>query len=75
MENPAPDVAFTEFVDVDTNASRDDLRWNGLYVSEAGAFRSGDDTIQGAIHGPGHAEAVAVFERTSNSRSFGAIRQ
>ena len=75
MENPALDVAFTEVVDVDANTPRNDLRWDGLCVSEAGTIRSGEDTIQGAIHGPGHAEPGAVFERTSISRSFGAARQ
>lgn len=76
-ENPTLDVAFTEVVDIDTNASRDDLRWSGLNVSEVGTFRSGsgDDTIEGAFYGSGHAEVGGVFERASISGAFGATRQ
>ena len=55
MENPTLEVAFTEIVDIDANRSRDDLHWNGLRLSEAGTFRSGDDTIEGTFYGPGHA--------------------
>ena len=77
MENPTLNVAFTEIVDIETNASRDDLRWNGLSVSEVGTFRSGSggDTIEGAFYGPGHAEVGGVFERDSISGAFGAARQ
>ena len=77
LENPPLDVAFTGIVDLQTNASPDDLRWNGLSVSEAGAFRSGsgDDTIEGAFYGSGHAEVGGVFERDSISRAIGAALQ
>ena len=75
IENPTLDVTFTEIVDIDTNMSREDLRWNGLSVSEAGTFRSGDDTIEGTFYGPGHAEVGGVFERASISGAFGATRQ
>ena len=77
MENPTLDVAFTEVVDIETNASRHDLRWNGLSVSEAGTFQSGsgDDTIEGTFYGPEHAEVGGVFERDSISGAFGAARQ
>ena len=77
MENPTLNVAFTEIVDIETNASRDDLRWNGLSVSETGTFRSGSvgDTIEGTFYGPAHAEVGGVFERDSISGAFGAARQ
>lgn len=77
LESPTLDVAFTGIVDLETNASRDDLRWNGLSVSQAGTFRSGsgDDTIEGTFYGPGHAEVGGVFERDSISGAFGAARQ
>ena len=77
LENPTLDVAFTGIVDLETTTSRNDLRWNGLSVSQAGTFRSGsgDDTIEGTFYGPGHAEVGGVFERDSISGAFGAARQ
>ena len=76
VDNPTLDVAFTGIVDIETNASRADLHWNGLSVSEAGTFRSGsgDDAIEGTFYGPGHAEVGGVFERDLISGAFGAAR-
>ncbi len=77
LANPDVNVSFTGIREVDTGASRPDMVWNDLALTN-GTFNDGGggtSTISGGFVGGAQQEVVGVFERDNVSGSFGAKRQ
>lgn len=74
--NPKADVAFTNIVEHETGAPRNDMTWRGLALKEGGFSMSAapDDTIAGRFFGPNQEEVGGIFERDGIAGAFGAVR-
>ena len=73
------DAAFSGITNIDrgTAHSIETVLFSDLEVGPDGTFSRGQSgaRIQGGFHGPGHAEAVGVFEQSGIVGAFGAKRQ
>ena len=70
------DVAFTDIVNVETGAARNDMAWRGLEVEDGGFARRSapGDTVSGRFYGPDEEEVGGVFERDGIAGAFGGRR-
>ena len=79
MDAGALDAAFTGIVNIDRNAAHSTtvVRFVDVAVGAQGTFAAGEpgDSIQGAFHGPVHAETAGVFEHSNIVGAFGARAQ
>ena len=73
------DASFTGIRNVDRNAAHSTatVSFTGIPVSSRGTYRAGitGNRIQGGFYGPGHAEAVGIFEQSNIVGAFGAKKQ
>ena len=70
LGNPSVDALFTQIVEVEGGASRDDMSWFGMSLAADG-FRTGElgDFIQGTFYGPLHVEVGGTFEKSGDRGS------
>ena len=76
---PSLHVAFGGITNIDRGTAHtvETVIFSNLAVGSDGTFARGQSgaRIQGAFHGPGHAEAAGIFEQSDIVGAFGARRQ
>lgn len=83
--NPMVDVAFTNIVDRETGASRNDMIWSSLRLTagsfnhkgfrvESGAWADNLNSLSGQFYGPEGEEVGGIFLRDGIAGAFGARR-
>jgi len=76
---PSLHVAFDGITNIDRGTAHtvETVIFSNIAVGPDGTFARGQSgaRIQGAFHGPGHAEAAGIFEQSDIVGAFGARRQ